>query len=112
MSKKDDNLEHRGRFQAQGGGVEESESWAQGSPLSIFKALGLLRKLMLKLTTKDLKRREKEFKKAESLIKEASGNGGVLAKFSKSFKVKGSKDERVDIEVLSGKAFVKDKEHE
>lgn len=30
----------------------------------------------------------------------------------RSFKVKGSKDERVDIEVLGGKAFVKNDENE
>lgn len=112
MSKKDDNLEHRGRFQAQGGDVEESESWAQEHPLSVFKALDLMKNLILKLTSKDYKRREKEFEKAQNLIKEAGNSGGVRAKFTKTFKVKGSKNERVDIEVLSGKAFVKDNKHE
>ncbi|MGK0366830.1 MAG: hypothetical protein ACI85O_003907 [Saprospiraceae bacterium] len=42
MSKK-----HRGRVQAQGGGLEKSESWSQDEPLSKEDGLSLLEKLKL-----------------------------------------------------------------
>jgi hypothetical protein len=48
-----------------------------------------------------------EFGKAEKFIKQAGDNGGVDAKVSKTFKAKGIKDVRVDIEVLNVTAFVK-----
>jgi hypothetical protein len=99
-------MQHRGRIQAQGGGLEESESWAQTTPLSVTKALELLKKLMSKLRKEDLERRRKPFQKAAAFIEEAGKNGGVSAPVKQTFKVKGSKDERVDIEVLGGKAFV------
>ena len=111
MAKKDERLEHRGRFQAQGGGLEESENWAQEKPLSVNIALRLLRQLIAKLKPKDYERRRNEFAKAEQFVIEAGENGGIYAHKGKSFKVKGSKDERVDIEVLGGKAFVPEDEN-
>lgn len=110
MSK--DKRKHRGRFQAQGGGVEESESWSQDKPLTSSKARLLLQRLMNKLKPKDREKREKPFSKAGNFIDQASENGGIFAVIKKTFMVKGSKDERVDIEVLGGKAFVKDDENE
>jgi len=112
MASKNDNLEHRGRFQAQGGGVEESESWAQEKPLSLFRALKLLAKLISKLATKDYEKRRDQFDKAEQFVKNAAESGGLYAKTSKSFGVKGSKDERVDVEVWGGKAFVQEQEED
>lgn len=103
---------HRGRFQAQGGGVEESEAWSQQSPLTRTKALSLLQRLIQKLLPKDYAKRKQAFEKAENFVNNASENGGIFAVIKKTFKVKGSKDERVDIEVLGGKAFVKDDETE
>ncbi len=110
MANKNDNLEHRGRFQAQGGGVEESECWAQEKPLSLSSALRLLAKLIGKLAFKDYEKRRNQFDKAEQFVKNAAESGGLYANTSKSFNVKGSKDERVDIEVWAGKAFVQDQE--
>lgn len=101
-------MEHRGRFQAQGGGIEESESWAQASPLTVAKAFELLKRLMARLHKKDYEKRKVPFQKAQAFIAEAGKNGGVSSPVKQSFKVKGSKDERVDIEVLGGKAFVKE----
>lgn len=112
MAKKDDNLEHRGRFQAQGGGIEESEAWAQEKPLTVSSALGLIKALIEKLKPRDYERRKKQFEKAEDIVKEAGKNGGVFARFSRSFKVRGSKDERVDIEVLGGQAFIADEDND
>ena len=110
MSSENDSLEHRGRFQAQGGGLEESESWAQDEPLKLSIALSLLEKLKNKLSPKDRKIRKKPFSKAERFVNTAGQNGGVFARLSRTFLVKGSKDKRVDIEVLSGKAFVPEEE--
>jgi hypothetical protein len=112
MTDKDDHLEHRGRFQAQGNGLEESEPWAKEEPIKVSEALALLEKLKDKIPKKEYERRKREFKKAEGFVEKAGENGGVFAKLSKTFKVKGSKDERVDIEVLSGHAFVKDDDDE
>lgn len=111
MANNNDNLEHRGRFQAQGGGIEESECWAQDKPLSLASALKLLAKLIAKLATKDYERRRDQFDKAEQYIKNAAENGGRYATGrDPSFRVKGSKDERVDIEINAGKAFVQEQE--
>lgn len=103
---KKETKKHRGRIQAQGGGIEVSESWAQDEPLKISKARLLFRRLIAKLSPKDRARRKKAFEKAEQFAEQASQTGGVYARISRSFKVQGSKDERVDIEVISGKAFV------
>ncbi len=100
-----EKLKHRGRFQAQGGGLEESENWAQEEPLSLKSALSLLLKLKNKLSPTERTEREKSFIKADKFIKTAATNGGVFARISRTFLVKGSRDKRVDIEVLSGKAF-------
>lgn len=44
-------------------------------------------------------------KKARKCIHDAERSGGVDAQVSKTFQVKGSAHERVDIEVNAGKAF-------
>jgi hypothetical protein len=103
----ENELNHRGRIQAQGGGLEESESWAMSVPITVDEALELLESLKNKLSSKELKVREKEFDKARAFIVQAGENGGVDAQVSKTFKVKGTKDLRVDIEVIKGRAFVK-----
>ena len=100
MSKK----EHRGRIQAQGEGLEASESWAQDEPLTAKKGLRLLRRLKKNISETDAEKREKQFQKAEDYIKRASQVGG-LDPHKKTFKKKDS-DVRVDIEILGGKAFV------
>lgn len=102
MSKR---LKHRGRFQAQGGGLEESESWSQEEPFNKKDALELLGKLKSKLSDKELKKREKAFRSAESYIKNATG--GIDAVKKKSFyDDKKNRSIRVDIEILGGKAFL------
>lgn len=108
MSSKDQSKQHRGRIQAQGGGVEKSEAWSQDKPLSAKRGLSLLARLVAKLTAKDRADRDKPIQNAERFIKTAGKNGGVFAPVFKSFLAKGSKDKRIDIEVRSGKAFTKD----
>jgi hypothetical protein len=112
MSKAIEEKRHRGRIQAQGGGVEESESWAKDEPLTLEEGLEYLETLKNKLSKTDYEQRAKEFEKAEKFIRQAGENGGVDAQVSKTFKVKGTRDVRIDIEVISGTAFVKIKEME
>ena len=108
MSSKDQNAKHRGRIQAQGGGLEKSEAWSQDQPLSLKQGLALLARLVAKLTATERADRDKPIQKAERFIKTAGKSGGVFVPIFKSFLAKGSKDKRIDIEVRSGKAFTKD----
>ena len=99
MSKK-----HRGRVQAQGGGLEESESWSQDEPPSKELGVSLLEKLKLKLTKKELSAREKQFEDAKRYIENVEG--GIDAVKKKTFRNRKTKDIRVDVEVLAGTAFI------
>ncbi|MEM9887691.1 MAG: hypothetical protein AAF849_17480 [Bacteroidota bacterium] len=101
MNKK--KKKHRGRWQAQGGGLEESESWAQDEPLSKEDGQQLLNQLKEKLSKKDLKDREKLFEQAERFVNNAQG---VDAPFSHSFRSRKKRGVRVDLEIKAGRAFV------
>jgi len=97
---------HRGRIQAQGGGLEASESWAQDEPLTKEDGLSLLHELKAKLPQKEADKRTNAFKRAERFIEEAGTAGGVQSPLKKPFVEKGTNDIRIDIEVLAGRAFV------
>ncbi len=96
--------EHRGRIQAQGDGVEKSVSWAQDEPITKKEGLTLLRRLRSLLSRKDQLNREKQFRDAERYIEQV--NGGIDAVKKKTFRNRKTKDTRVDIEILGGKAFI------
>jgi hypothetical protein len=96
---------HRGRIQAQGGGIEESESWAQDDPLTMEEGLTLLQKLKSKLSKWELKKREEKFNRLEDLMHRGKKAGGLDARYSQTFGEPES-DVRVDVEILSGRAFV------
>jgi RHS repeat-associated protein len=97
---------HRGRIQAQGAKLEESVAWNQDTPLTASDAKKKLEELKGKLNKKDLAARQDAFKKADKYIDNAAKCGGADAHISQTFKVKDTKSERVDIEVITGKAFV------
>lgn len=99
MSKK-----HRGRFQAQGGGTEKSESWSQDEPLSKADGLNLLEKLWNSLSKKERSSREKQYRDARRYIENV--DGGIDAVKKKSFRNRDTKNVRIDIEVLGGTAFL------
>lgn len=100
-----DKKAHRGRFQAQGGGVEESESWSQDQPLSKSQGLQLLARLKARLPAKARGQRKKAFRQAERYIQQAEG--GIDAHKLKSFyDDKKDRSIRVDLEILSGRAFI------
>jgi hypothetical protein len=98
-------MDHRGRFQAQGGGLEESEAWNEDVPLQALKGHHLLSGLRTKIPTREAMLRRDSFGKAHRFIDSAASSGGVDP-CKKSFLVRGSRDQRVDIEVQSGLAFV------
>ncbi|WP_338651469.1 RHS repeat-associated core domain-containing protein [Lysinibacillus sp. Y5S-8] len=99
---------NRGRIQAQGTKLEESISWSQDNPPTVAEALVMVDELESKLSNKEKKLRKNELNKARKFIKDAGKSGGVDASVSKTFLVKGTAHERIDIEVIKGKAFVPD----
>lgn len=100
-------MENRGRFQAQGKKLEESEPWAQSDPLYIDQGLSLLTRLKEKIPPFERIKREKAFFECHKFIERASLNGGIVVidkPMRKSFLK--NETERVDLEVLKGKAFL------
>ncbi|MCB0652324.1 MAG: hypothetical protein KDC85_13695 [Saprospiraceae bacterium] len=95
---------HRGRIQAQGNGLELSESWSQDEPLTKEKGLDLLERLKLRLNKKFFLEREEQFEDAKRYIENI--DGGIDAIKKKTFRNRKTKDSRIDIEVLEGTAFI------
>lgn len=100
---------HRGRIQAQGGGTEKSESWAQPKPPTGSEMLKKCDQLEGQLTDREKEDREKPLADLRRFISSAARAGGVAALHRKSFLKRGSKDIRVDIEVIKGMACVPDR---
>ncbi|HEY0608391.1 MAG TPA: RHS repeat-associated core domain-containing protein [Chitinophaga sp.] len=98
----------RGRLQVQGDKVEKSVPWARDTPPTVSEGLAMLDELEGMLTKAEKKLRAAELAKARKFIINAGKSGGVDAPVSKTFLVQGTKHERVDIEVITGKAFVPD----
>lgn len=97
-------MENRGRIQAQGVKLEESESWAQNEPLTKKIGLELLKKLKNKIPKNEAKIREKAFKKTKRFIE--NGPYKVVDKIiSKTFMVTDNEHERVDVEIQKGIAL-------
>jgi hypothetical protein len=99
--------DNRGRLQAQGGGVEESETWAQDAPLPLPDGHKKLERLREKLRPAEQRMRTEAFTEATQFIDHVATIGGAEAGTKKSFPQKARRDHRrVDIEVHKGKAFV------
>jgi hypothetical protein len=94
---------HRGRLQAQSDTLEESEAWAQDKPPTTEEGLQLLKQLEEKLSKKERKKREKQFRQAERFINSAGKAGGIQSPVKISFENENLGDgTRVDIEVSAG----------
>jgi hypothetical protein len=104
--------ENRGRIQAQGKNLEESEAWSQNEPPTVEKGLEMLKKLREKIPKKEAEIREKAFDKMERLIKNAQNTNGIDAPANVSFRAEGYAKERLDLEVKKGKAFIKKQNEE
>ena len=94
---------NRGRVQAQGTHLEESVSWDTDEPVTVKDVQDKLEELKRKLSKRDLKDRKEAFEKAKNFIENGNNCNGLDAPISKTFMVKGTKHERVDIEILSGR---------
>ncbi len=97
-------MQHRGRIQAQGENLEASETWSKDKPPTKKDGLSMLENLKNKIPKAEAKKREKSFFKASNFI-EQGPHEVIDSPVKRSFKVKGTKKERVDIEIQKGEAF-------
>lgn len=98
-------MKHRGRIQAQGENLEASEAWSKNQPPTKKEGLTMLNKLRNKIPKYEAKKREQSFYKASKFIEQVS-HEVVNSPVKRSFKVKGTKKERIDIEIQKGEAFI------
>jgi hypothetical protein len=111
MRKNRDEPAHRGRLQAQGGGTQQDEAWAQDSPPTVTEMLKKCDSLEAQLTDREKALRETAFAQLRKFIISAGTHGGVNADqgvFKKSFPKRPLGDIRVDLDVLKGSACVPD----
>jgi hypothetical protein len=99
---------HRGRIQAQGGGLEKSVAWSQATPPTVTKGLAMINELISQLSSAEYRIRANAFEDARKFVIRTADNNGVDSLIKKSFRVKGTQDIRVDIEIIKGKAFIAD----
>lgn len=97
---------NRGRIQIQGNKFEDSISWSNNEPPTAKDGLEMLQELENRIPKKEAEIRKNEFENARNFIQKASEKGGVDAPVSKTFKVQDTKDVRIDIEVIKGRAFI------
>jgi hypothetical protein len=104
LCKKPDD-EHRGRIQAQGGGYEDSEAWNQTIPPTLAEGEIRLSTLVSRMPPRVYRVRDIAIEEARVWMHRAAAAGGV-GPTSQSFQNPGvRKGERVDIEVIKGRAF-------
>ena len=97
---------NRGRIQAQGNFLEESESWGIIEEITKNDGHDKILNLQEKLTNQQLIDRNRAFQKLENFINDAPANGHY-AQIIKSFSnTPQERSIRVDIEIRSGRAFI------
>lgn len=92
------------RLQAQGGGLEKSVVFSQGTPVTVAQGLAGLESLKSQLTKKQLKERAGSFERAARFITNAATSGGAGPP-GKSFPATPGNPNRVDVEILRGINF-------
>ena len=98
--------EHRGRIQAQGSGTEKSVAWALDTAPTGGEMLQFCDDLESQFTGQEAKDRTIPLGQIRRFIKSAEQAGGLAAPVSKSWRTPGSKDIRIDLEVIKGMACV------
>jgi hypothetical protein len=93
----------RGRIQAQGGKLEDSEAWAQDEAPTKKDLLDKLDTLWGRLTKKQKEERQKGYDEAKKWI-EGLPEAGADSPVSKSFPKQNDGENRIDIEIIKGKA--------
>ncbi|MEZ2585879.1 hypothetical protein AB2B46_11430 [Kluyvera intermedia] len=96
---------HRGRIQAQGAKLEESVAWSSEQAPTGSDGRDMLVILAGKITSREALMRNAAFQEAEDFIHEAVNAGGAYADKRKTFMVRNTLSERVDLEIRRGHAF-------
>ncbi len=94
---------HRGRIQAQGGKLEDSEPWAQDEPPTKKDLLEKLDTLWGRLSKSEKKERQTGYEEAKKYIEELP-EAGADAPVDKSFPRKNDGTNRIDFVIIKGKA--------
>jgi hypothetical protein len=98
--------QHRGRFQAQGGGLEKSSAWGQGTPPTVAQGLTMVSTLYASLSRTEQRDRATAYAQITRWISKRPP-GGVYAEYKDSWpKPALPGGIRIDIEVLAGYAFL------
>lgn len=105
MTRRNQNISNRGRFQAQGDGLEESKSWTVEVVPTKRNGYAYIEDLKGQLPPAELAVRLQCFDKAKKWVDEAPDNGYVVSSVIKtSFPLKPPrKGIRVDGEILAGR---------
>lgn len=97
---------NRGRFQAQGNSLEESEPWATENEITKDNGDEKISALKGKLSRRELNARNNAFRRATDFV-QSSPNTGHYAQIIKTFSDSPKNREiRVDIEIREGRAFI------
>lgn len=96
---------HRGRVQAQGKKLEESIAWTLSIPPTGDDGKKWLMELSNIISKNEAALRADAFQKANDFVEDGVRGGGVYAERKKTFGVRNTQCERVDVEVLKGYAF-------
>lgn len=99
---------HRGRIQAQGGGIEQSVPWARETPPTESELLKMCDDLEAKLSERERNDRAEALAQLRRFLRSAAQGGGVSAPVSKTWLKRGSRNIRIDLEVVKGLACVPD----
>jgi hypothetical protein len=98
---------HRGRWQAQGGGLQADQPWSLSAPLTLSHGLQLLDNLEASLTPKQRRERSVGFEQARIFATRAASAGGLTISsgvYKRSFPNGATK--RVDLDIFKGTAFI------
>ena len=109
-SKRRPTPKHRGRIQAQGGGVEKSVSWNRQTPPTESEMMAMVSQLESQLTPAERGVRARAFEQLRRLIRNGS-IAGSLPRMGVSFPHLSERGIRVDLEVFKGEAGVPDPKH-
>jgi len=96
---------NRGRFQAQGGGIEKSEPWATNNTIYKQNGIALINNLEIQLTPAELNARNIAIQKARNFVNACPSDGVPPVKKSYSNNLQ-NRSIRIDVEVNAGIAFV------
>lgn len=101
----DEPVVHRGRIQAQGGGLQESVSWSRPTPPTVEDGLRFVEQLEAKLSRRQREERAFGFERLRRFIENARRTRGADPG-PQRWKTPGTTDIRIDLEIITGKAFM------